>query len=319
MLIPSTYKSPTYFWGTHMETILPSLFRKVKDVDNYQWERINTPDGDFLDLAWIKKGSKKLIILSHGLEGDANRHYIRGMAKIFSNHGIDTLAWNYRGCGAEMNKLPRFYHGGASDDLGTVIDHAIYLGYEHIFLCGFSMGGNISLKYAGEKADAIAPQIKKVVAFSVPLNLHTSCVKLSKGFNNVYSYRFLKTLKKKVVLKEGFMPGTFNLSPLSKIGNLISFDDQYTAPLHGFKDAVHYYESCGAIRFIENIKVETLLVNALNDPFLSKECFPYELLENHPFVHFETPSRGGHVGFSANGHPQGYIWSEQRALSFCLA
>jgi len=199
-----------------------------------------------------------------------------------------------------------------------VVQHAIAKGYQEIYLCGFSMGGNISLKYAGERGESIASQIKKVIAFSVPLNLHTSCLKLSQGFNYVYSYRFLKTLKKKVEIKERLMPGTFDLSPIPKIKNLTQFDDLYTAPLHGFKDAVHYYQSCGAIRFIENIKVETLLVNALNDPFLSPECFPFEVLKNHPFVHFEAPTRGGHVGFSTNGHPEGYIWSELRALEFCL-
>lgn len=318
MLLSSTYKAPAFLPNGHAETIVPSLFRKVEDFPAYTWERIATPDADFLDLGWLKQGSRKLIILSHGLEGDANRHYIRGMAKVFYEHGFDALAWNYRGCGKEMNQQPRFYHSGATDDLHVVVQHALQQGYTEITLCGFSMGGNISLKYAGEQGGAIAKAIKQVVAFSVPLNLHTSCVKLSQGFNKVYSYRFLKTLKQKVVQKEQIMPGTFDLSPLARIQDLISFDDHYTAPLHGFTDAVDYYTRCGAIGFIENIHVNTLLVNALNDPFLSPECYPYDMLRSHAFVHFETPQRGGHVGFSASHHPKGYIWSELRALAFCL-
>ncbi|MDN4166065.1 alpha/beta fold hydrolase [Cytophagales bacterium LB-30] len=317
MLLSSDYKAPTLLPNGHAETIIPSLFRKVEDLPAYTWERMPTPDADFLDLGWLKQGSNKLIILSHGLEGDANRHYIRGMAKVFYEHGFDALAWNYRGCGEEMNQQPRFYHSGATDDLHLVVQHALQQGYSEITLCGFSMGGNISLKYAGEQGSGIDKAIKQVVAFSVPLNLHTSCIKLSTGFNKVYSYRFLKTLKQKVVQKEQLMPGTFDLSPMARIQDLTSFDDHYTAPLHGFADAVDYYTQCGAIRFVENIQVRTLLVNALNDPFLSPECFPYEMLRTHPFVHFETPQRGGHVGFSASQHPKGYIWSELRALAFC--
>jgi uncharacterized protein len=306
------YKAPSLLFGSHLETIYPSLFRKVEGI-TYVRERVTTPDHDFLDLDWLPQGSKKLVIISHGLEGNSDRAYVRGMAKIFFNHGFDVLAWNYRGCSGEMNRTIRFYHSGATDDLDFVIRHAASLGYDEINLIGFSLGGNLTLKYLGEKGDALNLIIKKAATFSVPLNLKTSCEKISAPSNWIYSQRFLKSLKKKVVDKSKLI-SEINTEPLDRIKTLLEFDNAYTAPLHGFRDAVDYYEQCSAIRFLSNIKRPALVVNALNDPFLSPDCYPTDFA-THPYLTVEYPNRGGHVGFSLFAK-NGLYWSELRALQF---
>jgi predicted alpha/beta-fold hydrolase len=235
---------------------------------------------------------------------------MKGMAKAFYDNDFDVLTWSYRGCSEEMNKTLRFYHSGATEDLALVVDHAISKGYENVFLIGFSLGGNLTLKYAGERN--LDAHVKGVVTFSVPMNLHTSCIQISRPSNWIYSQRFVRSLKKKVRGKAKLMP-ELDTKGLDSIDNVLDFDDRYTAPMHGFKNAIDYYQQCGAIRFIENIKVPTLVVNAKNDPFLSKECFPE--MTNHPFVKLEFPERGGHVGF-ASFSGNGLYWSEQRALDF---
>ena len=310
----SSYRPPRILFNAHLQTIYPALFRKVA-LPPYQRERIHTMDDDFLDLDWLRKGSKRLVILSHGLEGDTSRPYLKGMAKAFYDNSWDCLAWNYRGCSGETNKQLRFYHSGATDDLEFVINHALKKNHYHeILLIGFSLGGNLTLKYLGEQRDKLIPQIKKAIVFSVPLDLYTSCLKLSQPSNYIYSRRFLISLKGKVTTKSVAMPGKFNLDHFSSINRIMDFDDFYTAPIHGYENAKHYYSVCSSISFLDKIAIPTLIINALNDPFLSKECFPYDLLKNHKTVFFESPSEGGHCGFAVFNNNQ--YWSEMRALEF---
>lgn len=255
-----------------------------------------------------------MVIISHGLEGNTQRAYIKGMANACSRQGFDVLTWNYRGCSGEMNKALRFYHSGATDDLATVVDHATsFSQYSEIYMVGFSLGGNLTLKYLGEQRDR-PKTIKKAVTFSVPMNLHTSCLKISEPSNWMYSKRFLKSLTQKVVEKANYFP-ELDIKPLRKIKTLSEFDDFFTGPIHGFKNAIDYYEQCSSIRFVTGITVPTLIVNALNDPFLSADCYPVKLLENHTAVRFESPKHGGHVGFT-QFNKNGLYWSEQRAIEF---
>ncbi len=306
------YLPPFFLFTSHLETIYPALLRRVT-LAAYTRERITTPDDDFLDLDWLRKDSDKVVIISHGLEGNSGRPYIKGMAKALHDNGFDVLAWNFRGCSDEMNLQLRFYHSGATDDLGTVINHVIQnKGYKKIFLVGFSLGGNLTLKYLGERVAGDA--IKKALVFSVPMDLKTSCEKISSPGNRIYSNSFLKSMKRKIILKSGQRMG-LDISKLAQIKTIIEFNDYYTAPLHGFKDALDYYTQCSSIHFVGDIKTPTLIINTLNDPFLSPECFPAAALENHPFVKLEILPRGGHVGFT-QFNKNGLYWSEQRALEF---
>jgi predicted alpha/beta-fold hydrolase len=307
------YRPPFLLFNPHLETIYPALLRSV-ELQPYQRERITTSDHDFLDLDWLKQESKKLIVISHGLEGNTQRAYMKGMAKVGFQHGFDILTWNYRGCSEEMNKTLGFYHSGATHDLATVLQHAQETGqYTEIFLIGFSLGGNLTLKYLGEERTRPA-SLKKAVAFSVPMDLHTSCNKISQPSNWVYSQRFVKSLKEKIIRKSKTLR-ELDVRGLDKIKTLWEFDDYFTGPIHGFKDALDYYDHCSAIRFVTDIKIPVLVISAANDPFLSPECYPHDLLRNHPYVSFESPQRGGHVGF-AQFNKNGLYWSEQRAIEF---
>ncbi|MFZ1809518.1 MAG: alpha/beta fold hydrolase [Cyclobacteriaceae bacterium] len=309
----SNYTPPRLLFTNHLETIFPALVRKVNV--NYIRERIPTPDHDFLDLDWLKQKSSQLVIISHGLEGNTQRAYIKGMAKAFYEKGYDVLTWNYRGCSEEMNRQLRFYHSGATDDLDIVVQHAINKeNYSSISLIGFSLGGNLTLKYLGEKGETLDKSIGKCATFSVPLDLHASCLTISKYV--IYSHRFIKSLKKKVIDKARLKP-ELDVSGIDKIKTLIEFDNEYTAPLHHFSNAIEYYEKCSSIHFIERIKTPTLIVNAQNDPFLSPITHEHPSLFNNPFVKFEDPKFGGHVGF-ALFNQNGLYWSELRALDFII-
>ncbi|MBX2945217.1 MAG: alpha/beta fold hydrolase [Cyclobacteriaceae bacterium] len=308
------YSPPLLLFTAHLETIYPALVRKVNLQHPYQRERITTPDDDFLDLDWLTQNSNKLVIISHGLEGDTERAYVKGMARQCFANGYDVLTWNYRGCSGEMNRQLRFYHSGATDDLHTVIEHAVQLGrFTEINLIGFSLGGNLTLKYLGEERTC-TPLLHKAVVISVPVDLHTSCIQISKPGNWIYSQRFLRSLKKKVMEKSKVIT-SLDTRGLDKIKTLMEFDDHFTGPVHGFKNAIDYYEKSSAIRVIKNITIPTLLINAQNDPFLSAECFPSTLLKDHPFVQFEAPTHGGHVGF-AQFNTKGIYWSEARTIAF---
>jgi predicted alpha/beta-fold hydrolase len=244
------YQRPKWLFNGHLETIYPTLFRKVEGI-NPTRERINTSDGDFLELDWYKNGSSRLAIISHGLEGNSRRAYMLGMAKVFSQNGFDVLAWNFRGCGEEQNRKPIFYHSGATYDLELVVKHAESL-YEEISLIGFSLGGNLTLKYLGEIGGK-QTKIKNAVAISVPMDLGNSCDKISSGTNLIYSNRFLTTLKSKVIRKAGIFPQEFDLRKLDQIKTLRDFDDLITGPLHGFSDAEEYYRVNSSLQFLEQM------------------------------------------------------------------
>jgi predicted alpha/beta-fold hydrolase len=316
-ILTASYVPPFFLFNAHLETIFPSLLRRIQDVA-YQRERINTPDGDFLDIDWLRHppasrvaGERKLAIITHGLEGDTFRPYMRGMAKACFNAGLDVLTWNYRGCSQEMNRLPRFYHGGATDDLETVVHHAMSA-YGELYLVGFSMGGNITLKYLGEQTRPAA--IRKAAVFSVPLDLHSTCTRIAQPENRIYARRFLKSLKRKIVTKAALMPG-FDTTGIDALKTLQAFDDRYTAPLHGFANAIDYYTQSSSLYYLDGIDRPVLIVNAQNDPFLSPASYPVAQLQGHAHILFETPPRGGHVGF-AQFHKNGLYWSESRALDF---
>ena len=307
-------QNPYFIKHGHLETIIPSLFREIKGVE-YERERIDTPDDDFLDLDWLKSGNDKLIILSHGLEGSAERHYVKSCAKYFHQRGWDVLAWNYRTCSGEMNRQLRMYHHGVTDDLETVILHGNKNNeYKNVVLAGFSMGGSTTLKYLGEKGSDAIGQISAATVFSVPCNLWDSAVQLTVKGNSFYKNRFLRKMKKKIVEKSTLFPNEIDITDIDNIKNFDEFDRRYTAPLHGFKDAQDFYVSSSSDQFYHNIKVPSLVVNALNDPLLGDKCYPKTLAEANDNLYLETPKTGGHVGFSIKGKE--YSWMDERAFEF---
>jgi predicted alpha/beta-fold hydrolase len=295
---------------------VPSAFRKVKGV-LYQRQRLDLDDGDFLDLDWLVNNdtrTTKLVIISHGLEGSSDRHYSRGMAKYFRNRGWDALAWNCRSCSGELNRLPRFYHHGETQDLHHVVSQSFRKGYDHVALVGFSMGGSFSMKYLGERGSSIDSRIKGAVGFSIPCSLSSSATELDKPSKSFYRNRFLRKLGKKILAKSFIYPDKISHAGFEKIKTFKEFDDRYTASLHGFKDAADFYSTSSCDQYLANITVPALIVNAANDPFLTPACFPTEVARESRYVHLEIPARGGHVGFMLGGVEENYM--ERRAFEF---
>lgn len=309
----SDYKPILWFRNGHIQSIFPSIFRKVSGVC-YKRERIETLDDDFLDLDWSYSREKILAVISHGLEGNSQRSYVKGMVKALNEAHIDCLAWNYRTCSGETNRQLRMYHNGSTDDLDLVIRHAIKKGYENIVLVGFSMGGNLSLLYLGQQTDQLLHQLKGAVAFSVPVDLKNSSERLSSVSNKIYMKRFLRTLHQKVKDKMVLFPDQIDDRGFDQIKNFKDFDDRYTAPLHGFKSAEDYWTKCSCGPLLGRIRVPSLIVNAEDDPFLGASCYPYEQRINTN-IHLDVPKYGGHVGFM-NRSINGKYWSESRAIDF---
>ncbi len=310
------FTAPFWQFNGHLQTIVPSLFRKIA-FKYHQRERLELPDGDFVDLDWhfAQPEKKKLVIITHGLEGDSHRHYVLGMAKLFSENGYDALGWNCRSCSGELNRLPRFYHHGDAKDLRLVIEHTIRkYGYSAITLVGFSMGGSLSLRVVAEFPDEVPMQVKKVAAFSVPCDLLSSVKILSQKTNTIYSTRFLRKLGEKIKAKEKIFPDLISYAGYEKIKHFIDFDNRYTAPLHGFTDAYDFYTKASVKPFLSNIRVPSLIVQALNDTFLTPECVCTEEATNNSFLFLETTDHGGHCGFMLPGSV--FSWAELRALEW---
>ena len=314
-ILSSTYsKPPFYLFNGHLETIIPSLWRKIEGV-NYSREKITTPDEDFLNLDWSKVGSNKLLIISHGLEGDSKRHYAKALVKLFNHGGWDVLVWNNRTCGGEMNLRPILYHHGASYDLDTVVEHALKLeNYQGVALAGISMGGAQTLKYLGEKGSSLPSQIKKAAVYSVPCNLPSSAETLKLSSNKFYKNRFLGKLKHKMALKAEQFPELIDRDLLERVNSFDEFDTYFTATLHGFKDAADFYESVSPDNWMDQIAIPTLIINALNDPLLGEKCYPVKIAESKSEILLEMPKRGGHTGFTLKN--QEFTWSEFRFLEF---
>ena len=313
-VVTSSYNPPFYFKNGHVSTVVPSIWRQVENV-NYERERIETPDDDFLDLDWCHTGSKNLVVITHGLEGSSKRPYVLGMAKYFHSKNWNVLAWNCRSCSGEINRKGCFYHHGETRDLHHVVKHAIERNtYENIVFIGFSMGGSITIKFLSEVPYELQSRIKCGVTASVPVDLTESVAEFRKISMAFYRNKFLQRLEKKIKLKAQLYPDQIDYKDFSKIKYFPDFDNAYTVPLHGFKDAYDFYEKASAKNYLERVQVPLLLVNALNDPFLTENCYPYRIAESSDFVHLETPKYGGHVGFIQHGMRHTYL--ESRAYDF---
>ena len=312
-IIESTYKPSFYFKNGFISTVYSGLVRRVSLKQ--ERERITLKDGDFLDLDWSFSNSKsnKLIILLHGLEGNGQRPYMTGTANHFNNNGLDAVCINFRGCRGENNLKYYSYHSGETEDLHAVIQHAILSkNYSEIYLKGFSLGGNIILKYLGEH-HAIPDQVKASIAVSIPCDLYGSCKELHKLKNKLFHDRFLRDLVKHLKEKQKLFPEELSIELINTIKTLIEFDTIYTSKAHGFRDALDYYKKSSSLQFLHNIKTPTLIINALNDSFLSSECYPVKEAKRNPNLYLEMPNYGGHAGFVDK---KNVYYNEKRALDF---
>lgn len=307
-----TYQPSLLFKHAHFNTIYPAVFRKMNSPFKNRI-RLDTLDSDFIDLDLIQNGNKNLVILCHGLEGSSESQYIKSIASLVEKNGSDVIALNFRSCSGENNKLARSYHSGETKDLELVIQH-YQEEYDDIALVGYSLGGNVVLKYLGKNSKDVHPKISKAVAVSTPCQLDAASKKIMQAENRIYEKRFLQTLFEKVKAKAKIFPEQFDLRLIQKTKTLWDFDEHFTAKVHGFDSAQDYYHKSSSKQFLAGIRIPVLILSALDDPFLAPACFPFEEANKSKEVFFLPTKYGGHVGFSAL--LKKYYWSDISILRF---
>jgi len=311
-----TYRAPWWARNRHVNTIYASLAGKLLPLPPLRRERWDTPDGDFIDVDWLageRPAGTPLVVLFHGLEGSTTSHYVRTFARQAQRRGWRFAMPHFRGCSGEPNRLPRAYHSGDSEDIGWMLKrfHAA-AGGAPLFAAGVSLGGNALLKWLGERGEEGKQWVRAAAAVCAPLDLTLSGEALARGFNRVYTRMFLKTLKKKSAGKLQTFPGIFDGEAMQRSRTFRDFDDAVTAPLHGFVDADDYWTQSSAGQFLSRIALPTLVINALDDPFVPVAALPDPGgLPAHLTAEF--PPHGGHVGF-VTGFPGRMDWLPDRVF-----
>ncbi len=310
-----SYRTPVHL-GRHFQTIYPSFFSKAPDA-NYQREKLSLDDGDFLYLDWapVDTPSDQLLIICHGLCGSTHRHYCLSMVHAFRQKGIPCLAWNYRGTGQVENQTSRITCNNSTDDLHRVVLHAIEKGYKRIYLSGFSMGGNLVMLYLGRERKILPPEVKGGIAICAPIDSSASIDATHKALFGIYEQHFLKKMKQRILSVANLYPG-FDFTNTMKAHSFREFDNAFTAPTQGFKDAEDYYNTSSAIPYLSQIDRPTLLLNPRNDPLLTPRCYPKQAAKDSQFFYLEIPHDGGHCGFLTKKGRE--WWPAERALQFTL-
>jgi hypothetical protein len=312
----SLYRAPAWLPGAHAQTIYPRLIKGP--LPAYRRERWNTPDGDFVDMDWIDAPPEHpLVVLFHGLEGSSRSHYARELMRAVAACGLAGVVPHFRGCSGEPNRLPRAYHSGDYLEIDWILRR---LQAEHPqrarFAVGVSLGGNALLKWLGKSSLAAQGVIGAAAAICAPLDLMAAGQALGRGFNRlVYARYFLTTLRPGALAKLERFPGIARRERILAARTLYDFDDAVTAPLHGFRGATDYWTRASSKPWLRRIRVPTLIVNALDDPFLPAAALPGQQ-EVSRDVMLEYPRHGGHVGF-VGGPPPGHLsWLPGRVLGF---
>lgn len=320
MTVPEAHHFSTPWWlpGTHAQTLYP-LLRKPPALP-LRRERLDTPDGDFVDFDWLPGGAPDapLVVLFHGLEGSSQSHYARSMM-----HALATLGWrgvipHFRGCSGEANRLPRAYHSGDSAEIEWMLRQlAPQAGSAPLFAAGVSLGGNALLKWLGEQSGEARRLVTAAVAICPPLDLTVSGHALGRGLNLLYTRHFLATLKPKALAKLTHHPDLFDAPRLRRATTLFEFDDVYTGPVHGFEGAEDYWRRASSRPWLGGIAVPTLLLTAANDSFVPAEALP-RITEHSAMVAHEHQGAGGHVGFVSGSWPGNLDWLPRRVLKFLM-
>ncbi|MCH6255414.1 alpha/beta fold hydrolase [Puniceicoccaceae bacterium K14] len=310
----SAYQAPWFLPGAHIQTIVPSLTRLHWKI-GYARERLELEDGDFIDVDWMRSSGdlNRLMVVLHGLEGNSRAPYIVPLARKACESGYDVVVMNFRGCSGEPNRLSRFYHSGDTDDLHYLLT-TLGAKYQSVSLVGFSLGGNIVLKYLGKEATSVPSNVSGAVAFSVPCDLAASAKKLESWDNKIYMKRFMDLLCDKIEQKESLGYPRIDSRGCRKMKTFAEFDNEYTAPLHGFDSAMDYWEQSSSLYYMEKIARPVLLVNASNDPFLPNSCLPKKIATASEKLFLEIPETGGHCAFP--GNIGSTYWFIRRALQF---
>jgi uncharacterized protein len=306
----SSYDAPWWLPGGHLQTIFAAL-APAPEV-SYRRERWETPDGDFIDLDWAGDGAEgPLLALFHGLEGSSASPYARSIAAQALALGWRCVVPHFRGCSGELNRLPRAYHSGDSEEIGWILK-ALAAKDPVLYACGISLGGNALLKYLGEQGASAVP--RKAIAISAPLDLAAAGRALDAGLSRqIYTRIFLRTLRKKTFEKIRQQKISVDPLRLRRARTFWEFDDAVTAPLHGFRGADDYWARASSGPWLGRIRVPTLVLNACNDPFMPAAALD-ALGDTPPNVVLEFPRSGGHAGFPGRNR-----WLARRVLDFLCA
>jgi predicted alpha/beta-fold hydrolase len=315
MIVKSGFKPAWWLRGAHAQTIWPGIMRRNHDID-LAWERLELPDNDFIDLVWTAGTDGPVVIVLHGLEGSINSHYAKGILSAFHRRGWRAVFMHFRGCSGTHNRLVRGYHSGETGDLEYLINflHDRYP-QARIAATGYSLGGNVLLKYLGERRQDTG--LAAAVAVSVPFDLSRAADRLMQGVSRIYQRYLLRHIQQRVMNKfRNRQDAPFSIADIPGLNNFHLFDHYVTAPLHGFKSSEEYYRLSSSRQYLKSITTPTLIIHAQNDPFLTLDAIPNEseLSEN---VTLELTRDGGHAGFISGGFPwRPDYWLEERMPEF---
>jgi predicted alpha/beta-fold hydrolase len=314
--VTPVYHPPWWYRGRHLQTIWGPILRRFHRPP-LRRERLETPDGDFLDLDWHadSRAGAPFVLILHGLEGSSRSHYVSGLLREVSALGLRGVVLNFRSCSGELNRAPRLYHSGDTSDLDWVVGQLVEREpAARLGLIGVSLGGNVALKWLGERAET-APVVG-AVAISTPFDLAACAQALDRGLaRSLYTTEFLRTLRAKVKAKAGLYDGRLDVKAALRARTFAEYDDVVTAPLYGFADARDYWTRSSSGRYLARIRRPCLLINAVNDPFVPPSSLPAEAVARSPWLEAFFPREGGHAGF-LEGPLGRRSWSERHAVAF---
>lgn len=286
-------------------------------------ERLETPDGDFLDVHHLDApAGAPILLMLHGLEGSVRSHYVQGLLSEARDRGWRAAVLIFRSCGNELNRLRRSYHSGETTDTEFVVRHLeASFPSAPLVLAGVSLGGNVLLKFLGEQGKHISSRIKAAAAVSVPYDLEKSSRYIDEGFSKIYQWNFLRSLRKKATAKLESFPELVSRTSLAGATTMFAFDDCFTAPVHGFRDAEDYYAKSSAINWLEKVSINTLLLSSVDDPFLPPQVLERvrDIASRNPCLEVDFPHHGGHVGFVGGNSPFSPAYYLERRVSGFLA
>ncbi|MCU7996393.1 hydrolase [Shewanella glacialipiscicola] len=319
--MPNTFMPPWWAKSPHIQTILP-VFTKVAKP-KLQRQRVELPDGDFVDLDWqdMPQAGKPIVIIIHGLEGSAQSHYARRILQACKAQQLAAVVHHHRSCSGEANRLARSYHSGDTDDLQFSLS-TLKSAYPQspLLAVGYSLGGNVLTKYQGEYQDDSL--LARAVVVSAPLQLSACAKRLENGFSKIYQSHLIKQLRQKIShkLSDPDLAISMPLSRLEveRLNTFYEFDDKVTAPLHGFDGVDDYYARASGLPFVSRITKPTLIIHAKDDPFMTDEVIPHSS-QLSGYVEYELHAYGGHVGFIDGGTPwKPHFYLERRILQFLM-
>jgi len=305
--------------GAHAQTVWPALFRKRRALPPVERIRLDTPDGDFVD-TWVQPGraGAPTVLLLHGLEGSFKSRYICGMHAAIGDIGWTAITMEHRSCGSEINRGRRMYHMGETSDVDFIARKVLQELPGRLYVVGYSLGGNVLAKWFGQSGNDLPAGVAGGAAISSPYNLPVSAPYLDRPTMRPYRIKFLRTLKKKAILKDHQFPGLINVARVLKSKTFEEFDTLATAPLHGFRDAADYWQQSSCGRFLDNIRRPLLLISAEDDPFIQGTTFPTECANQSDYVFPLLTAKGGHAGFVYGSLFCPQFWAEEQTLRFFL-